>query len=290
MWQRHTQPLAFSGTSWYRRRRLRVVDQAHVPAVGQLAGVHLVVAPPGRPLLLVEVLRRALQGVVHQLGGVEELFAAVDHLPLAVQADVAHQRHERVEDLRDAAAERGRRDVHDALALQRLGQLADFGDQLAPADVRVVGERLVGYGDGLEHAAARYLSERISGVRAPCATEADARNYGLRRCSTGASTARPSCRSCSRSRSPPSRSAATPAAAHLDARARRLRRRARVRRTAEPGRRSSPTAAPGQRRRRGARRATWPRTLEGLGGTAGGGFSVQRPALRRPDDRRRARR
>ena len=95
---------------------------------------------------------------MHQLGRVEELFAAVDHLPLAVQADVAHQRHERVEDLRDAAAEGGGGDVHHALALQRLGQLADFGDQLAPADVRVVGERLVRDGDGLEHAAARYLT------------------------------------------------------------------------------------------------------------------------------------
>ena len=124
--------------------------------LGELARVDLVVAPPDRPLFLVEVLRRALQRVVHQLGRVEELFAPVDHLPLAVQAHVAHQRHERVEDLRDAAAEGGRGDVHDPLALQRLGELADFGDQLPAADVRVVGERLVSDGHGLEHAAARY--------------------------------------------------------------------------------------------------------------------------------------
>ena len=134
------------------RRGLGVVHEAHVPAAGELARVHLVVAPPGVPLLGVEILGRALQGVVHQLGRVEELLAPVDHLPLAVQPDVAHQRHERVEDLRDAAAERGRGDVHDALALQRLGELADLLDQLAPADMRVVGERLVSYGDGLEHA------------------------------------------------------------------------------------------------------------------------------------------
>ncbi len=161
--------LGLLGHQLAQRRRLRVVHQAHVPAAGQLARVDLVVAAPGRPLLLVEILGRALQRVVHQLGRVEELFAAVDHLPLAVQADVAHQRHERVQDLRDAAAERGRRDVHHALALQRLGQLADLGDQLAAADVRVVGERLVGDGDGLEHAAARYLTRRSNpATRASC--------------------------------------------------------------------------------------------------------------------------
>ena len=54
---------------------------------------------------------------MHQLGGVEELFAAVDDVPFAVQADVPHQRHERVEDLRHAAAEGGGRDVHHASAL-----------------------------------------------------------------------------------------------------------------------------------------------------------------------------
>jgi hypothetical protein len=48
--------------------------------------------------------------------------------------------------------------MDDALALQRLGELADFGDQLAADDVRVIGERLVGNGYGLEHAAARYLT------------------------------------------------------------------------------------------------------------------------------------
>jgi hypothetical protein len=50
--------------------------------------------------------------------------------------------------------------VNDAIALQRLGQLADFRDQLPPADVRVVGKRLVSYCDGLKHAAARYLTAR----------------------------------------------------------------------------------------------------------------------------------
>ena len=80
---------------------------------------------------------------MHQLRRVEELLAPVDHLPLDVDADVAHQRDERVEDLRDAAAERRRREVEDALALQRLGELADLLDERPADDVRVVGERLV---------------------------------------------------------------------------------------------------------------------------------------------------
>ena len=68
-----------------------------------------------------------------------------------VEADVLHQRDERVEDLAHAAAERGGGEVHDARALQRLGERADLLDEVAPDDVRVVGERLVADGDGLEH-------------------------------------------------------------------------------------------------------------------------------------------
>ena len=88
---------------------------------------------------------------MHELGGGEELVLAVDHLPLDLEADVAHQRHERVEDLRHAAAERGRREVHDPPALQRLGQLADLVDQLPPDDVGVVGQALVSQRHWLEH-------------------------------------------------------------------------------------------------------------------------------------------
>ena len=231
MWQRHTQPSAFSGTRPMQRRRLRVVDEAHVPAAGELARVHLVVAPPGLPLLLVEILGRALQRVVHQLGRVEELLAPVDHLPLAVEPDVAHQRHERVEDLRDAAAERGRGDVHHPLALQRLGQLADFGDQLPPADVRVVGERLVAYGDGLEHAAARYLTACASSSTHR-ALRSDRAGIELWSTADAQRTPLPRGLRALRVRAGDRRVLADepPAAAQLDARARRVRRRARARR------------------------------------------------------------
>ena len=262
MWQRHTQPLAFSGTSLYSAAGCGSwTRHTSQPPDSSRAFISLYCAP-GRPLLLVEVLRRALQRVVHQLGRVEELFAAVDHLPLAVQADVAHQRHERVEDLRDAAAERGRRDVHDALALQRLGQLADFRDQLAPADVRVVGERLVADGDGLEHAAGTIPN--AGAVIAAQRRRDAASNYGL-----GDAQRAPL----------PSGLRAVPARA---GRRRLLARRPRPRRCA---RRSRPTPskararspncerwprasrpAPRQRRRRGARRATSRTTLRGLGG------------------------
>jgi hypothetical protein len=85
---------------------------------------------------------------VEQLGRVEELLAAHDHLPMRVEAHVAHQRHERVEDLRDPTPEGGRADVQDALPLQVLRQLTDLVDQAAPGQVGVVRQRL---------AAERYL-------------------------------------------------------------------------------------------------------------------------------------
>ena len=86
MWQRQTQPSRLLGHERVQRGGLRVVDEADVPAADELARVHLVVALPGVPLLVGEVLGRALQRVVHQLGRVEELLAAVDDLPLDSRA------------------------------------------------------------------------------------------------------------------------------------------------------------------------------------------------------------
>ena len=120
-------------SAWRARRRsdfiagrLRVVDDDHVPVALEALRVHRVVGLEDLPLLVGDRLRVALERVVHQLRDVEELLAAEDHLPVRVEPDVAHQRHQRVEDLRDAAAERGRADVQDALALQGLGELADL--------------------------------------------------------------------------------------------------------------------------------------------------------------------
>ena len=64
------------------------------------------------------------------------------------------------------------------------------------------------------------------------------------------------------------------AAAHLDARPRRVRWRAGVRRTARAWPREFPDRRPGQQRRRAARARHIAGMLKGLGGTAGGGFSV----------------
>jgi hypothetical protein len=133
------------------RGRLWVVDDDHIPITLEALGVHRVVGLEHLPLLVRDRLLIALERVVHQLGDVEELLAAKDHMPVRVQADVAHQRDDRVEDLGDAAAERGRADVEHALPLERLGQLASLLDQGLPADVRVVGERALTEGDLLKH-------------------------------------------------------------------------------------------------------------------------------------------
>jgi hypothetical protein len=127
------------------------VHEADVPPPRELAGVHLVVLEPRRPLLLGEVLGVPLEGVVHELRGVEELLAPVDDLPLDLEADVAHQRDQRVEDLRHPAAEGGGAELDNALALQRLGELSDLLDQRAADDVGVVGQALMGQRDGLKH-------------------------------------------------------------------------------------------------------------------------------------------
>ena len=136
--------------------RLRVVDDDRVPLAFEALGVQRVDLVEQLPLLVAERVVGSLQRVVEELGRVVELFLAEDHLPVGVEAGVPHQRHDRVEDLRDAAAERGRADVQDAVALERLRERPDLLAQLLAGDVRVIGQRLVAEGDFLKHAAEFY--------------------------------------------------------------------------------------------------------------------------------------
>ena len=96
--------------------------------------------------------------------------------------------------------------MHDALALQGLGELADLGDQLAPADVRVVGERLVPTATGWS----TRRHDTQSCPRIPCLSrlrrcDRPPRELRSSRCSTRVCTARPSCLSSSPWRSRRSR-------------------------------------------------------------------------------------
>ena len=175
MWQRQIQLRLFSRAP--RRRPIGcgswTITVSHSPCrPSALICVDLV---EDRPLLVAQGLLGPLQRVVEELGRVEELFFAEDHVPVRVEPDVAHQRHDRVEDLRDAAAEGGGADVQDALSLQRLGQLADLLGQLFAGDVGVVGEGLLAEGDFLKHARSSTGTRRRDGpfsrphgVRAAC--------------------------------------------------------------------------------------------------------------------------
>jgi len=52
MWQRQIQPAALLRDELEERRGLGVVDEADVPSVGELAGIHLVVAAAMSPIAL----------------------------------------------------------------------------------------------------------------------------------------------------------------------------------------------------------------------------------------------
>src|ERR671935_60031 len=71
--------------------------------------------------------------------------------PSVSEARVAHERDQRVVDLGDAAAEGRGGEMHDALALERLGELADLVHEPARRDRRVVAQGLVTDVDELEH-------------------------------------------------------------------------------------------------------------------------------------------
>ena len=144
--------------------RLRVVDDHRVPLAFQAVGVELVDLVEQLPLLVAQGLLGSLQRVVEELGRVEELLLAEDHVPVRVEPDVAHQRHDRVEDLRDTAPEGGGADVQDPLPLQRPGQLADALGRLLADDMGVVGEGLLAECDFLKQVRS---STRLCGESAP---------------------------------------------------------------------------------------------------------------------------
>ena len=134
--------------------RLRVVDDDEVILVGELPRVELLIAAEDLLVRLAEAVRIALQRVVDHLGDVEEIFCAANDPPLDLEPGILHERDEGVVDLRDAAAERGRRDVENPLAGQRLGQRADLAHQAARRQRGVVAQRLVADVDELEQAVA----------------------------------------------------------------------------------------------------------------------------------------
>jgi hypothetical protein len=80
---------------------------------------------------------------VNRFRHVEELVLALNDAPFGVEPRLAHERHERVEDLGDAAPERGGGEMEHALARERLGERLDLLHEPAARDGRVVGERLV---------------------------------------------------------------------------------------------------------------------------------------------------
>jgi hypothetical protein len=122
---------------------LRIVGDHVVEGIGQSLGVPDVVAAEDVLLFAGERARRALERVVNRLCDVEELVLAVDHAPLGLEAGVAHQRNERVEDLCHAAPEGRRREVEDPLPCERLRERLQLLHQPTADDGRVVRERLV---------------------------------------------------------------------------------------------------------------------------------------------------
>src|SRR5262249_18035175 len=93
----------------------------------------------------------ALEGFVNRLRGPEDLAGARDDPPLGVQAGVSHQRDERVENLRHAAAEGRRREVQDTLALDLSREPPYLLHQAARRDRPVIEQGLVADVDELEH-------------------------------------------------------------------------------------------------------------------------------------------
>src|SRR5439155_2715620 len=110
-------------------RRLRVVDDDEVELALKRGGVLAVVTAEDLLLCLAQAARAALESVVDRLRHVEELVLAVDDSPFGLETRIAHERHERVEDLGHPAPESGRRQMQHSLAGKRSRERTDLVHQ-----------------------------------------------------------------------------------------------------------------------------------------------------------------
>ena len=192
--------------------RLRIVDDHEVVVVREVARVQLLVASEDLLVRLAQPVRVALDRVVNRLRDVEEVLGSADDPPLDLEARVLHQRHERVVDLRDTAAERSRREVHDPLSRERRGQLADLVHQPARRERRVIRERLVADVDELQQTAGqavrtltkRNLEPRPPGPRPSANSSAIARMIAIPRPPSVSVSRSPASPSSAGSKPPPS--------------------------------------------------------------------------------------
>ena len=131
-------------------QRLWIMDHDEIKTLAQRFAGQPVVLLVDPFLGLIQTEGVALESIMGDLGAFVELLLRHDDPPLGVQADVAHQRHEGVKDLGNAAAERGGVDVEHPGSLEAFRQLPDLLDQRADHHALVVGQKLVAHMDFLQ--------------------------------------------------------------------------------------------------------------------------------------------
>ena len=118
-------------------RRLWIVNEDDV--VGEREGAKILLgglAVDG-DVMLAQGDGLSVQGVVDRLGHRVELVASPDDVPARVDAQLEQQRHEPVQDLRDAATHGGRVDVLHAPAPEPLPEETELLDRRPPDEGRV---------------------------------------------------------------------------------------------------------------------------------------------------------
>ena len=122
------------------------MDEHDVPLLARLLeglGRNAIVLFKDRPVFDAKLVLGALQGVVEALGDVKEGLRPEHDVPLGLEAHIPHQRHERVQDLRDPSAEARRADMQNPPPPQALPEGHYLIVEFPAHDAAVIGERLV---------------------------------------------------------------------------------------------------------------------------------------------------
>ena len=134
------------------RDRLWVMNDHEFGIERKVGAIPLVVGEKNLKILGLVEIRLAVQGIVEGLGNLKKILAALHHVPFDVDFQLFRERHQPVQNFRDAPANGGGINHLDAAAAQRFRKSAKFLNLAGAKQFGILIQWNPAEGQGLTHA------------------------------------------------------------------------------------------------------------------------------------------
>ena len=131
---------------------LRIMNHHKLGVQGEGRAIAFAVSEKNFEILRAGVIRRAVQGIVEGLGNLKKILAAHHHVPFDVDFQLFRERHQPVQNFRDAPANGGGINHLDAAAAQRFRKSAKFLNLAGAKQFGILIQWNPAEGQGLTHA------------------------------------------------------------------------------------------------------------------------------------------